>query len=311
MKAVIERIKRLVARAQRTRPARTFKLYSDSNGPILAQGLSWQAIFATFAALWLAFAVMGFALRDDTPLRQALLDGLSKSMPGLIDTGSGGAVRLDDLLSVGILGWTGAIAAVSLAWTAVGWLSSGRSAVRAITGRPAAPGNFFILKLKDIALTIVFGVAVLISATVSFGSTALLTSILGWLGFDAAGPVTEVVTAAIGVLIAFCFDAMILWLFYRIDVGLDVPRRAVVEGALLAAAGLGVLKTLGGALLGGATSNPLLATFAGLVGLLIWFNLVCQVILLGASWIVVAAEPRRKVVGEEAAVAAADHDAAM
>jgi membrane protein len=46
-----------------------------------------------------------------------------------------------------------------------------------------------------------------------------------------------------------------------------------------------VLKVLGSALLGGASRNPLLASFAVIIGLLIWFNLVCQVILLTASWI--------------------------
>lgn len=304
MKPLIARVKRIVDWGMGTRPGRAFKLYSDSNGPLLAQGLSWQAIFATFAALWLAFAVMGFWLREDTPLRAALLEGLGSTIPGLIDTGDGGAVKLDDLLSVGVLGWTGAIAALSLAWTAVGWLSSGRSAVRAITGRPAATGNFFLLKLKDIGLTVVFGLAVLISASVSLGSTALLEAVFDWLGLDSAGPITEGVTRVVALVIAFCFDAAVLWLFYRADVGLDLPKHAVIEGSLLAAAGLGVLKALGGALLGGATSNPLLATFAGLVGLLIWFNLICQVILMGAAWIVVTGRPRRDVISEAGSHAA-------
>ena len=44
-----------------------------------------------------------------------------------------------------------------------------------------------------------------------------------------------------------------------------------------------MLKLLGTALLGGGTNNPLLASFAVIIGLLIWFNLVCQVILLGAG----------------------------
>jgi membrane protein len=50
-----------------------------------------------------------------------------------------------------------------------------------------------------------------------------------------------------------------------------------------------VLKVLGSLLLGGASSNPLIASFAVIVGLLIWFNLVCQVILVCAAWVVVSA----------------------
>ena len=51
------------------------------------------------------------------------------------------------------------------------------------------------------------------------------------------------------------------------------------------------LKILGGLLLGGATSNPLLASFAVFIGLLLWFNLICRVILLTSSWIATGIHP--------------------
>src|SRR5690606_15020455 len=100
-------------------------------------------------------------------------------------------IRLDDLFSVSVLGWTGAIAALGLAWTAVGWLSSGRAAVRDIAGLPRGAGNFFLLKLRDAGLTIAFGIAVLVSASLSLGSTALLLELFEWFGLDRAGPVAE------------------------------------------------------------------------------------------------------------------------
>jgi membrane protein len=74
---------------------------------------------------------------------------------------------------------------------------------------------------------------------------------------------------------------------YRLLSGLQIPWRRLLAGAMLGGAGLGVLKVLGSALLGGASRNPLLASFALIIGLLIWFNLLCQVILLAASWIAV------------------------
>ena len=66
-------------------------------------------------------------------------------------------------------------------------------------------------------------------------------------------------------------------------------RTTLVVVNVLGALALGVLKVLAGSLLTLTSSNPLLASFAVLVGLLIWFNLVCAVILLGASWVVVTA----------------------
>ena len=143
------RIRAIVDWAQGTRPARVLRRYAEANGPILAQGLSWQAIFATFAALWVAFAVAGFWFRRPSPLRDALVEGLTTTIPGLLDTGEGGAIRLDQLLSVGVLGWTGAIAAVGLLWTAIGWLGAARAAVRSIAGLPRDAGAFVLLKLRD------------------------------------------------------------------------------------------------------------------------------------------------------------------
>jgi len=74
----------------------------------------------------------------------------------------------------------------------------------------------------------------------------------------------------------------VLGAFYRVLAGVHIPMRFLAQGALLGAAALGVLKVLGTALLGGATNNPLLAGFAVIIGLLIWFTLICQVILVAA-----------------------------
>jgi membrane protein len=83
-----------------------------------------------------------------------------------------------------------------------------------------------------------------------------------------------------------------------------------------------VLKVLGNALLGGASRNPLLASFAVIIGLLIWFNLISQVILLSASWIAIGvaddgiivdpvlAEARERAERERAVAAAEAAEAA-
>jgi len=42
---------------------------------------------------------------------------------------------------------------------------------------------------------------------------------------------------------------------------------------------------LGASLLRGGTSNPLLDSFALFIGVLLWFNFVCRVLLLTAAWI--------------------------
>ena len=46
-----------------------------------------------------------------------------------------------------------------------------------------------------------------------------------------------------------------------------------------------MLKYLGAELASGAGNNPLMAGFAVIIGLMIWFNLVMQWLLLTTAWI--------------------------
>ncbi|GAB3029508.1 YihY/virulence factor BrkB family protein [Parafrigoribacterium mesophilum] len=315
-------MQRLIGRAQKLKAVRMFLRYQERRGPILAGGLSFQSIFAVFAALWLGFSVAGLVLRANPELSSAFFATINTSIPGLIDTGSGkGAVTVDQLLQTSILGWSGIIAAVGLLFTGLGWLSSARDAVRALFDLPGERTNFLLLKLKDFGLALGFGAVLLVSAALSVVSTQALGVVFGWLGVDEHSVVASVVGRGIGLVLMLMLDTGVLAALFRLLSGLTIPSRRLFGGALLGAVGLGVLKVLGSALLGGASRNPLLASFAVIIGLLIWFNLVCQVILLTASWIAtgmaddgivadpeIAAERREaeRVAAEKAAAKAAE-----
>jgi membrane protein len=75
--------------------------------------------------------------------------------------------------------------------------------------------------------------------------------------------------------------------------GVHIPWRRLFGGVILGAVVLGALKVLGGSLLGVSKNNPLLASFAVILGLLIFFNFVCQIILISAAWIAVGMDDRR------------------
>lgn len=280
-----------VTRVMHLKPIRVFQHYGARRGPLLSQGLSYQAIFAVFAALWVGFSVFGTVLQSQPQLLSALVDLLDTYVPGIFDDGSGtGVIDPDQIVQSVPFTLTGIIALVVLLFTATGWLSSGREAVRALFGLPGAELNPVLAIAKDLGLALAFGASLLLSAVLSIASTSATTTVLGWIGVDGASDVAVVATRAVGILLMLALDALILALFYRIVSGISIPFRLLWQGALLGAIALGALKVLGTALLGGATSNPLLASFAVIIGLLIWFNLVCQVILIGAAWIAVGAE---------------------
>src|SRR5690554_5119142 len=282
------KVQQLIAWVQGLRPVRVFLHYSESRGPLLAGGLSFQAIFAVFAALWVGFSVAGLLVEANPDIRQAFFRVLNQSVPGLIDTGSGdGIVDPDDLQTGVVLSWTGAIALGGLLFTALNWLASARDAIRTLFGLPGELVNFFLLKLKDIGLGIGFGAALLVSSALLVFSTQTLNFALDFLGIDQGSILGTLAGRAVGLALMFVLDAAALAALYRLLSGLQIPWKRLLVGSLIGAGGLGVLKVLGSALLGGASRNPLLASFALIIGLLIWFNLICQVILLAASWIAV------------------------
>lgn len=288
-----QRIAALISFVQGLKAVRVFMQYNALRGPILSGGLSYQAIFAVFAGLWVSFSVAGIVVQSTPELRDALFATLNQSVPGLISDGdTEGAIDRDALLSTGALTWTGIVALGGLLFTALGWLASGRDAVRTMFKLPADSLNFFLMKLKDLGLALGFGVTLLISAALSIGSTAALGWVFESLGMSDRSAAAAVTARVVGLLLAFVIDCVTLGVFYRIVASVPIPLRHLVPAAVLGGAALGVLKALGSALLGGATSNPLLAGFAVIIGLLIWFNLVCQVILVFATWIAVGLQDR-------------------
>lgn len=289
----MEKVTAIVARLMKLKPVRVFLHYAAHNGPLMAAGLSFQAIFAAFAAIWVGFAIAGFVISSNPEVEDAFLTLLRSNLPGLIGgNGSEGAIDPDELFSTGILTWTGVIAAAGLVFTALGWLASGRDAVRNIFTVPPATTNFLLLKVKDLGIAIAFGIALVVSAALTVFSTAALATVFGWLGIDSTSDVTVIVARIAGLLIALGLDIVVLGAFYRVVSGIRIPWRILAQGTIIGAVALGILKALGSSLLGGATSNPLLASFAVIIGLLIWFNFICQVILLAASWISVSSEDR-------------------
>jgi membrane protein len=178
---------------------------------------------------------------------------------------------------------------------------------------PGPRTNWILLMVKDFGLALAFGVALVVSALLSLAGTTFIGNVLDYFGVDGSEPLAIVVGRSFAIGLMFVLDTAVLAALYTVLAGVRIPWRHLIPASLLGAAALGVLKVLGTALLGAAGANPLLASFAVIIGLLIWFNLVCQVILIAAAWFIVgmidsgipldevAAKERRKKEAEERA----------
>jgi len=283
---MISSLQAVVARAMKHRPVRVFQRYSAKNGPILAGGLSLTALYSVFAGLYVGFALLGLSIESNPDLKNAVINTLSTSVPGLIkNAGGSGAIDLDALFKSRVLGWSSVIAAAALLVTALSWFSSARSAVRALFDLAPDTTFFLLLKLRDLALVAAFTAVTILSAVISIFSTSALNLLFDLVGMGHKTVFAAGVGHAVGLLIALVIDTLVLAMLFRALLAVRIPWQRLLTGSLLGGLALGILKVLGATFVGGAGKNPLLASFAVILGLLVWFGLVCQVILIAATWI--------------------------
>ncbi|WP_375401474.1 YihY/virulence factor BrkB family protein [uncultured Amnibacterium sp.] len=276
----------LIQRVLAWKPVRVFMHYSSDNGPLLASGMSYQAFFALFAALFGAFSVAGFVIKGNAQLQAALTTQLNALIPNLI--GPTGVIKnLDSALDSTALGVTGLISLVGVLLTAVGFLGTLRTAIRIMFALPGPTTNPVVLKLKDLGLAIALGALVLLSAAVSVVTTTAITLVFDVLGLTGNRPLTSFAGTAIGFVVTAGIFTVILVAAFRILSGIPVPRGRLWAGAVIGGVGLAILQTLSGVLLQGAGRNPLISSFGVVIGLFLYFNFICQVVLLASSWIAV------------------------
>lgn len=276
-------------------PVRVWLHFLDQNGLILAAGVSYQALFAVFAAVYVGFSIAGIWLVGRPETLTSLVDIVNTTVPGLI--GDDGILSLDEITSAGSLGagfltWTGVIAAGGLVWTAIGWITFSRMAVRAVLGLEKDKRNYFFMKARDLAVALMLGASLLVAAALSVASTEALDWIFSLFGVSTASLGYTLLARGSGFLIVFIINTLVLVTLFRFLSRAQIRWRRLWGGSLLGGLALLVLQLGGSLLAGGATRNPLLATFAVFIGLLLYFRLTSIVTLVAAAWIAVGASDR-------------------
>ena len=274
----------------RLKPYRVWIQFSYNDGNLRTAGMSYQSLFAIFAALWVGFSVAGVWLTTNSNVMDELVRIINDAIPGLIatDNGQSGVVSEDALRSLSTtFGWTSIIAVVGLLWTAIAWLYYTRQAVRAMFDLERDSRNYALQKVTDLGLSILFGLLLVVSAVVTVVTTEALTSFLDFIGIQSDSFGTHLSGYVIGIAVSISLNFVTLAAMYRVLSRVVIPWRSLAVGSLIGAVSLSALSALSGLIIGGAGKNPLLATFAVFVGLLLWFNFICRIILLAAAWIAV------------------------
>lgn len=296
--AVRERLDEPLARAAKVVqwfPIRVWRHFLQHNGFLLAAGMSYQGIFAVFSALYLSFAAVGIWLGGSKQAIDGLIGIVNSYIPGLIS--KHGLVQPDKVESVAqesgkLLGITGSVAAIVVIWTAIGFVTFTRRAVRDTFGLPFDMRNYVLLKARDFVASVLFGFALLVGALLGSITTGAVDLLFGLLGWDKETPGWTIGARAVSAIIAFAVNTVALASLFRFLTGTTLTWRRAWPGALVGAGGMVALQIGAGFLLVYTPTNPLLGTFTALIGFLLWFRLIGIVILVSAAWIAVAAGDR-------------------
>ncbi len=283
----MDRVKQLWAAFQRTRLWRAWKRYGDARGNLLAGGVTYFAFFSIFPAVALAFTVFGVLLQDNPQWLGQIRDYLNTTLPGFIDNGDGKGLIPLEAPSGNTLTLTGLVGLAGLLFAGLGWLGALRDGIRAIFGAEGAPGNFLTAKLRDLGVLIILGIAIVVSAAVTGVAGAATSWIAKQIGLGGQEWLLSLIAFAVGAVL----DGIVVLVMLRLLSGVDVPWRGLVGGAVVGGVGLTLLKVLGTSLIAGTTSNPLFASIAVVVGLLVWLNFMSRVVLLAAAWSANSLEP--------------------
>lgn len=287
------RARRLIARVLQFRVVRTALRYTEHRGPALADSVTYRALFSVFAALLLGFSVAALWFGRDSAAFDALIEALDSTVPGLTD-----AVDLRQVEAFGGFTLVGVFSLIGLVGAAIGAIGSLRAAVRELADRVHDDLNPIWVLLRNLLLAIAFGGLLAAAAILSVLSSVGVQAVASWLGISAGDALSAWLTRGFGALGVLIINTAAIALVFRALSGVTAPARALWGGALLGGAGLLVLQELSGLFVRGATANPLLASFAALIALLLWFNLSAQVILFASTYIIVATDESRDRVRE-------------
>lgn len=272
----------LVDRFKSSRPGRALARYTMARGALLAGGIAYTGLFSVFSALAIGVTILMGLLGSRPALRDRVLDQIGQALPGVIDTGSGGLVTVDQLTLGSALNIGSLAAGGFLLYSAVALMGVLKTALRAMFGIARLPENPLRAWAWNLVALLVMMAGVLATATASALTTALAGSTAGLIGLPAwlSGAGTHVVAVAI----SFLIDAAVLALLLA-ACGIRVPRKDLAEGVCLGAVAFGALREIGSRAVGSNWHNPLLASFTAIVILILWLHLASRILLIVAAWI--------------------------
>jgi membrane protein len=263
-------------------------------GTMLAGAVTYFGYLSFFPVLVIAFAAVTWVASVVPEARNLLVTTLETVLPGLIGDGRNAAINIDSLAAQART--AGFIALLGLLYSGLGWISAARSGLQGVFCVPQDDRrNFVVAKVVDLAVLAAIGAVLLVSVGLSSAVTNITENFLLLLRFDEIpGDLELVLLKIVGVGLGVAASTLLFFTMFTLLPGADLPRRAIVKGAFVAALGFEVLKLLATTLIGLTAQNPATAVLGTSLVLLVWINYFSRVIMVGASWAYTCPEARRE-----------------
>ena len=281
-----------LAAARAERPAldhalRTQEHYSAVKGGQQAGGMTYYGFLSFFPVLALAVFVVGLVSRIYPDAQSDLRDVIDDVLPGIIGNREG-QISLADIRTFS--GWAAVIGVLGVLYSGLGWLSSMREALIVVFEKPAfEQPNFVIGKLRDLLTLATVGATLFVSVAVTGFVRGFSDLLLDLVGLDTAfGWLVGLITIVVGLAV----NALLFFLIFQMLARPEVPRRSLVQGALLGAVTFELLKLLSQFLLGATRGQPAFQAFGIALILVVWINYFSRVVLYSASFAWTTAEAR-------------------
>ena len=230
--------------------------FLDDRAANLAALIAFYAFFSVFPLLLALVSVLGFVLEDDPALREDVVDSTLAQLPVLGSQIAGAAEPLTGsgiALAVGILGalWAGLGVTVAL----------GR-AFEVVWDVPR-------LEQRNGLVARVRGLAIIGAMAVVIGAATAVTAL----------------SVGGGAVLGFVVDAAVLLAVFWLYTARPLRLRDLLPGVAIAALGVVALQSIAGWYFEHAVerADDTYGTFALVIGLLSWFLLLAQLLLLSAE----------------------------
>ncbi|MDQ0613207.1 membrane protein [Microbacterium sp. W4I4] len=289
----------VIAWLLRWRLVRAVLRYAGRRGPVLADAVTYRALFSVFAAVLLGFSIAALWLSGDDAAWEAVVGAVDAAVPGLIATAdSEGIVDPASISAPAGLSIAGVVSLIGLIGSGLGAIGSLRIAIRSMAGTAQADLAWYRVMLRNVILALIIAGTFVAAAALTVAGGFVVDTLAAAIGLPSSSTAVRWTVRGVSLVVVLALNAVLIAAAFRMLSGVRASARSLWSGALIGGTALLVLQELSGLFVGGAQANPLLATFASLLALLLWLNLSTQAILIACSFIALSVSEQHDRVAE-------------